>query len=144
MVSGTVTSFNSTTDPVTIKLIKDGTVAYTAEVTGNSASYSITGVAAGNYTMEVSKKNHATRTYTLTVGTAAVTQDAKLLLIGDVTADGKVNIMDVVKLYAHVKGATLITDEYTLACSDVTGDSKVNIMDVVKLYAHVKGVSLLW
>ena len=63
-------------------------------------------------------------------------------LVGDVTGDGKINIMDVVKLYAHVKG-TPITDEYALACGDVSGDGKINIMDVVKLYAHVKGVSLV-
>ena len=63
-------------------------------------------------------------------------------LVGDVTGDGKINIMDVVKLYAHVKG-TPITDEYALACGDVSDDGKINIMDVVKLYAHVKGVSLV-
>ena len=50
---------------------------------------------------------------------------------------------DVVKLYAHVKGASLL-EEGMLIYADVTEDSKVNIMDVVRLYAHVKGTALLF
>ena len=61
------------------------------------------------------------------------------ILKGDVTGEGKINIMDVVKLYAHVKGVSTITDQQTLLRSDVTGDGKINIMDVVKLYGYVKG-----
>lgn len=67
-----------------------------------------------------------------------------LMVKGDVTGDGKVNIMDVAKLYAHVKG-TELTDPYALSCGDTTDDGKINIMDVAKLYAYVKGTaSLLW
>ena len=60
-------------------------------------------------------------------------------LSGDITGDGKINIMDVVKLYAHVKGAGTLTDEAALQAADYTGDGKINIMDIAKLYAAVKG-----
>ena len=60
------------------------------------------------------------------------------ILAGDVTGEGKINIMDVVRLYAHVKGVTTL-DEDAAKRGDYTGDNKLNIMDVVKLYAFVKG-----
>ena len=58
---------------------------------------------------------------------------------GDLTGDGKVNIADVSRLYAHIRGANLITSDYLLSLGNTTGDSKVNIADVSKLYTIVKG-----
>jgi hypothetical protein len=144
-VSGKVTSFGSDTDDITIELYPEGSASayYTVTVKGNAAEYSIEGIAEGTYTMKVSKKNHVTRTYTVTVG-GSVTQDAKICLLGDVTGEGKLNIMDVARLYSQVKGGSVWTDDYVRACADVTGEGKLNIMDVAKLYAHVKNVSLLW
>ena len=49
-LSGTVKSYNSATDPVTVQMFRSG-----------------------SYTMKVSKKNHVTREYTITVGTQTVT-----------------------------------------------------------------------
>ena len=59
-VSGTIKSSGSETDPVTIKLIAEGAseASYEVTVTGNTASYTIPNVAAGNYTMVVSKNAH--------------------------------------------------------------------------------------
>jgi hypothetical protein len=57
--------------------------------------------------------------------------------IGDITGDGKVNVMDVARLYAHVNKANPITDELTLARGDVNGDGYVNIADVAALYAQI-------
>jgi hypothetical protein len=141
-VSGTVTSFNSTTDTVSVRLIKDGSAVYTATCTGNSAAYSITGVTAGTYTLEVSKKNHVTREYTVTVGSSNVTQDAKIYLKGDVSCDGRVNMGDVSKLYAHIKGTNILTGD-ALFMADISGDGRINMGDVSKLYAHIKGTNLL-
>ena len=144
-VSGTVKSFNSATDKVTVQLFKSGSsaAAYSTTVKGNSASYTISGVASGTYTMKVSKKNHVTREYTVTVGTQAVTQNAQIHLKGDVNGDGKVNTSDVGKVNAHAKGASSLTG-YQFACADINGDGKVNTSDVGKLNAHAKGKNLLW
>lgn len=55
-------------------------------------------------------------------------------LLGDVTDDGKVNIGDVARLYACVKGRSTL-----VANADITGDGEVTIIDVARLYACVKG-----
>ena len=144
-VSGNVESFNSDTDDVTIQLIESGAseVAYEAVVKGNSATYSIAGVAPGTYTMKVMKQNHVAREYTVTVGSSNVVQDVKICLLGDVTGDGKVNTKDWARLKAHVNETSNLTG-YELACGDVNGDSKVNIKDWARLKAHVNESNPLW
>ena len=144
-LSGTVKSFNSTTDPVTVQLFKSGSTAaaYTTTVKGTSANYTLSGIAAGTYTMKVSKKNHVTREYTITVGTQAVTQNVQINLKGDINGDGRVNISDVNRANLHTKGRSTLTG-YEFACADTNGDGRVNISDVNKLNLHVKGKSLLW
>mgnify|MGYP001633110118 FL=1 len=144
-VSGTATSFGSTTDNVTVQLIASGesTAAYETVVKGNSASYTIEGVAPGTYTMKVMKNNHVTREYTVTVGSSNVVQDVKIHLKGDITGDGKVNTFDIVKMNLHAKKKTELTG-YELLCGDITGDGKVNTFDIVKANLHAKKKTLLW
>lgn len=144
-VSGNVESFNSDTDPVTIQLIEQGAseAAYEAVVKGNTASYSIAGVAPGTYTMKVMKQNHVTREYTITVSAENVTQDVKIHLLGDVTLDGSVNMKDWGRMRSHVNGTNLLTD-YALACADVTQDGSVNMKDWGRMRSHINGTNPLW
>ena len=100
--------------------------------------YSLSDIAAGTYTLRVSKNSHVTRECTITVGTEAVTQDVKIHLKGDINGDGRVNTSDVGKANAHAKGSSLLTG-YQFACADINGDGKVNTSDVGKLNAHAKG-----
>ena len=145
-LSGTVKSFNSTTDPVTVQLFKSGSssAAYNTVVKGNSASYTISGVASGTYTMKVSKKNHVTREYTVTVATGTKTQNAQIHLLGDVNGDGRVNAMDYTRLLKHVNETQPLTDAYALKCSDVNRDTRVNAMDYTRLLKHVNETQPLW
>ena len=151
-VSGTVKSFNSVADKVTIQLIQQGhsEPAYETTVSGGTkegnqytASYTISGIASGTYTMRVLKKNHVTREYTITVGGEAVTQNAKIHLKGDINGDGKVTIGDVNRANLHAKGKSKLT-LYEFACADINGDGKITISDVNRANLHVKGKSLLW
>ena len=144
-VSGTATSFNSDTDDVTIQLIASGAseAAYEVIVKGNSASYTIEGVAPGTYTMKVMKQNHVTREYTVTVGSSNVVQDVKIHLKGDINGDGRVNTSDVGKANSHAKGTSTLTG-YDFACADVNGDGRVNTSDVGKINSHAKGTNKLW
>ena len=144
-VSGTATSFGSDTDNVILQLIAEGysEADYEVFVQGNSANYTIEGVAPGTYTMKVMKNNHVTREYTVIVGTNPVVQDVKICLLGDVTGDGKVNTKDWARLKAHVNETSNLTG-YELACGDVNGDSKVNIKDWARLKAHVNESNPLW
>ena len=144
-VSGTVTSFGSETDNVILQLIAEGysEADYEAIVKGNTATYSIGGVAPGTYTLRVVKNNHVTREYTVVVGTDDVTRDVKIHLKGDITGDGRINIMDVNRANLHFKKKITLTG-YEFDCANVTGDTQVNIMDVNRLNLHFKGKSKLW
>ena len=152
-VSGTVKSFNSASDKVTIQLIQQGhsEPAYETTVSGGTkegnqytASYTISGIASGTYTMRVLKKNHVTREYTITVGGEAVTQNVKIHLKGDIDGNGTVTTMDVIRANSHARGVNLLTD-YALKCADVVGtDGTVTTMDVIRINAHAKGASKLW
>ena len=144
-LSGTVKSFNSTTNPVTVQLFKSGSssAAYNTTVKGNSASYTISGITPGTYTMKVSKKNHVTREYTVTVSAGTKTQNAEIRLLGDLNGDGKISTADVLKANFHAKRVNLLTG-YEFLCADVNGDGKISTVDVNKINSHAKKVTLLW
>jgi hypothetical protein len=142
---GTITgniNVPDTSEPVNIQLIEQGTSEPAYEAFGRD-TFAFEGIAKGRYTMVVSKKNHVSRSYEIEVAEGNINVDVKLCLIGDVTGDGRVNIIDVSKLYAHIRSTSPITDEYQLLCSDVNGGS-VNIVDVSVLYAHIKGTQKLY
>ncbi len=144
-VTGTATSYINDTDVVTIELYADGaaTASYTTTVTGKSATYTITGVAAGLYTMKVSKTNHITRDYVVTVGGSAVTQSVKIHPKGDIDGNGTVNIMDVNTANLTAKGKRTLND-YQFKCANIDNNTSINIMDVNRINLHSKGKTLLW
>ena len=149
---GQVVSFCDGSD-VTVSLFADGSAEpkYTVSVPGGTkdssgqytTTYDIPEVAPGTYTMQVSKKNHVTREYTVTVSGDAVTQDAKIHLMGDINGDGRIGIGDINQANLHAKGKKILLG-YELACADINGDGRVTISDVNKLSLHNKGKSLLW
>ena len=151
-VHGQAVSFRDGSD-VTVSLFADGSAEpkYTVSVPGGTkdssgqytTTYDIPEVAPGTYTMRVSKKNHVTREYTITVGTDALTQDVKIHLMGDINGDGRISIGDINQANLHAKGKKILLG-YELACADINGDGKVTISDVNKLNLHNKGKSLLW
>ena len=152
-LSGTVKSYNSGTDKVTVQLIQQGhpevsyeTIVSSGTKVGNqyTASYSISGIASGTYTVRVMKKNHVTREYTVTVSGSAKTQNAEIWLLGDVNGDGRVNAMDCTRLFTHVNKTQPLTDAYALKCADVNRDSRVNAMDCTRLFTHVNRTQPLW
>ena len=55
---------------------------------------------------------------------------------GDVTGDGKVNGMDLVRLRKYLAGDSV---EIDLSNADVTGDGKVNGMDLIRLRKYLAG-----
>ena len=134
-LSGTVKSFGSTTDPVTVQLFKSGSssAAYNTTVKGTSASYTISGITPGTYTMKVSKKNHVTREYSVTVSAGTQTQNAQIHLRGDVNGDGAVNKTDALHLLKH----TILPSVYTINQSgDMNGNGAVNKADALYLLKH--------
>ena len=139
---GQVVSFHDDSD-VTVALFADGSAQpqYTTTVPAGensggkyTAVYDIPGVAAGTYTVQVSKKNHVTREYTVTVGGDTKTQNAEIWLRGDVNGDGKVNKDDAIHLLKHV----MLPAVYKINQSgDMNGDGKMNKDDAIHLLKHV-------
>jgi hypothetical protein len=141
-ISGTITSFGTAGGAVTVRLMQgEDEVVNVVSTNGN---YCLETIAPGDYTLVISKQNHVTRTYNLTVTDQDVTQNVKIHLIGDIDGNGKVNVGDTAKVYSHVKRTALITDEYMLLCADIDGNGKINVGDTAKVYAHVKRTNLLW
>ena len=118
---------------------------YQAVLTGESGSkeasgsgtYTFKQVLPGEYQLTFSVEGYVTRTYTVTVTDGDVTLDAVLNLQGDVSGDGKINLGDAARIYAHVRGSKLLAD-YTLCCADYSADGTVNVGDAAKLYAFIR------
>ena len=149
-LSGTVKSFGSTTDPVTVQLFKSGSssAAYSTTVKGNSVSYTISGVAAGTYTVKVSKKNHVTREYSVTVSTGTKTQNAEIWLSGDVNADGIIDMTDAMQINRKFNGKTSVFDKgdsetkaYRLKVANIYSDNSIDTTDSGQLQRHYNGKS---
>ena len=84
-VSGRVTSFASDFDDITVSLIPAGQTqaAFTTIISGNSVTYSLESVPAGEYTLKVTKANHLTVEEMISVSDAGVTKDISLVLGND-------------------------------------------------------------
>ncbi|SFC05149.1 dockerin type I repeat-containing protein [Ruminococcus albus] len=61
---------------------------------------------------------------------------------GDMDGDGVININDIVKLAAFIKGKRMLPAA-ALKAADINGDGNINVTDLVKLAAHVKGKRLI-
>ena len=61
-----------------------------------------------------------------------------IVVIGDVTSDGSIDLGDVAKLYNSYKGKATLDENETKA-GDTTSDNKINLGDVSKLYNYFKG-----
>ena len=144
-VNGTITSYGSDTDDVTVQLTESGASepAYEVVVKGNTAAYSIEGVAPGTYTMKVKKKNHVTREYTVTVSTENVTQDVKIHLKGDINGDGAISSGDNTLMMRHIRSTKLLTG-YEFLCADINGDSSISSGDNTLMMRHIRNTKLLW
>lgn len=138
-VSGTVTSFGSETDNVILQLIAEGysEADYEAIVKGNTATYSIGGVAPGTYTLRVVKNNHVTREYTVVVSIDDVIQDAKIHLLGDVTGDGNVDVRDLIRLKKIMSKLA----ESNGAPEDINNDGNVDSVDLAYLRKYLLGIT---
>ncbi len=143
-VSGTVTSFDSapadtTNDTVTVKLFRAGsaTAAYEAVVQGNSAAYSIEGVAAGTYTLRVMKADHVTGEYTVVVGNSNATCNATIYLLGDANHDGKADSSDAVAILRNLAGYEV--SNFYKDTADFNCDGKADSSDAVAILRKLAG-----
>ena len=130
-VSGTVTSYGSDSDDVTVQLIEVGHTepAYEAIVSGNSAAYSFDTVPAGTYTLKVMKKGHATRLIPLTVESVDITdKNVTIYLMGDLDENGVVDVDDVLACLNLCFGTPTADD---IRKADIDGSGVIDVDDVL-------------
>lgn len=142
IVSGKVTSFLDAEGVVTAELVSktDPEIVKSSESADDYAFYD---VPAGEYTLSVSKKDHVTREYDVTVVDDDVTMDVKIHPVGDINGDGKITTIDAGRANASAR-QTAELEGYELKCADINGDGKVSTMEAGRINAHAKGTSFLW
>ena len=68
-----------------------------------------------------------------------------VIVKGDVTSDGVINISDVVKIADHTIKQNTLTKDYYMEAAEVTKDNVINISDVVKIADYTLDDSIvLW
>lgn len=148
-VSGTVTSYGSDSEAVTVTLLQGTSVIGSPQVlTGASGSapysqtYSFATVPAGTYTLKVEKKGHAPFTKEITVGDSNVTEDVTVYLIGDVDGNGKVEQKDSMILSRYFAGwSGYETKIVSSAAADVDQDGELKLKDSMILSRYFAGWS---
>ena len=138
-VKGTVKSYLSESDTVTIQLIKSGEVAYETTVKGNNAKYSISGVASGTYTMKVSKNAHADREYTVIVANSDVIRNAKIFAIGDVNSDGDISVVDATLVQKYIVGLENLKD-FQKKSADVNDNNEIPVVNATLIQKYIVGL----
>lgn len=131
-VSGTVTSYLDETKAVTVGLYKgeETTPSYETTLTGNTGTYSISGVESGTYVVKVSKEGHATYTEEINVETANIEKDFTIYLYGDINGDGQVKANDKTIMARHLADwAGYETLPVYNAVADLNGDGEVKAND---------------
>lgn len=61
-----------------------------------------------------------------------------LSVLGDVSGDGVIDIIDLTKMYYHVKEKNIMTDKHLLSAGDIIADGSCDIMDLTRLYHFIK------
>ena len=141
-VAGTVTNF-LTEGEVTVQLLRDGQVVYSAVVSGKNAEFSLEGVENGTYTLRISKENHTPLEQTVEIGEEPLDLNLKICPEGDATGDGVVNIKDFQRMLRHINKTNPL-EGYALDCGDLTGDGQCNIKDFQRLLRHINKTKPLY
>ena len=145
-VSGTIKSYGSASEAVTVTLTPSSGTPLTTTVTGNSATYSFPTVPAGTYTLKVEKKGHAPWTEEITVATTAIAKDVTVYLWGDVNRDGEVTAADAQEIQRKAAGLSSVFDTdpnsaYCMLRADVNKDEKVTAADAQEIQRKAAGLS---
>lgn len=130
-IEGAVKSFGKTADKTTIQLTeyKKTEPAYETTITGNSSSYILPQIYSGAYILKAMKPGHAAREYFLEVAADVITQNIDLLLLGDVNADGVVDVLDCLEAELMISNAKEPDDPYIEDVADYNSDGVLSVSD---------------
>lgn len=66
-------------------------------------------------------------------------KEYRVIIKGDITGEGEIEVNDVAKLYQHIKGKNTMADYYKEAANVEETNSDLAVSDVAKLYQYIKG-----
>lgn len=136
---------NVTADPLTTLYFYEGSYpSVFATVTGSPATHTFRCAANSRFQLVIMKTGHPSRTFSYNTYLNDITINTELCPYGDASQDGKVNVGDVSKIYAHVRGTSEISEDYAFECADVSGDGDLTVGDTAKVYAHIRGTKPLF
>jgi hypothetical protein len=139
-----VISYLDNDSPITMDIYDEkGLTVQTQQVYGNSAEEHFR-IYPDSYTFTLSKYGHTSLNGSFTMEGELTQLRLKLCPIGDVSGDGKLNMGDTARIYSHIRGSSLQTDDYALACADASGDGKLNMGDISRVYSHIRGTKPLF
>lgn len=133
---GSVRSAGSSENPVNITLTQDNKEVYAT--TTSSDTYTITGILPGSYVFTAEKTDCVPLSAELVVEPGETVFDVKVCAYGDVNHDHSLNIGDIGRLYAHIRGTNKLQSDYAQRCADYNEDGVINIGDAVKLYGFLR------
>ena len=91
----------------------------------------------GEYTLAVYKPGgYVLKTLSVTVNGDAELGEIALQLRGDISGDGSVNTMDLIRLMKYINGEPV---DIAPGSRDVNGDGRENIMDLIRLMKYING-----
>ena len=137
-VSGKIICSGDENDITTLKLRTHSDGGTSAPVTMNILikSYGFLQLESGHYSLEVSRKNHITRTYYFDIGKSAVNLDVAIAVPCDVNMDGVINIVDATLIQKYIVGLEDF-DSYTAEVADTNGDGSISIVDATNIQKKI-------
>ena len=107
----------------------------------------ITNIAPGQYTLEVSKPGYVTHSISVNTAAIADTFAVELVMVGDINGCasewGDVDVTDMACLYTLLSTGSydgqIKDEEYMKRVADVNGDGMINILDYQRLYMALNG-----
>ena len=151
-VSGTIKSYGSASEAVTVTLLQGTSEVATKTLTEVSSAapysqtYSFSAVPAGNYTLKVEKKGHAPWTEEITVDSTAIAKDVTVYLWGDVNRDGDVTAADAQEIQRNAAKLSSAYDtepnkSYWILRADVNRDGDVTAADAQEIQRNAAKLS---
>ena len=105
--------------------------------------------------INVTAQSGAVRTYTLTVvrgqassgnnvigGGSSSENQGSVSGRGDMNNDGKISVLDIIKLQRIIVGLDANTPE-SLSKGDINGDGKISVLDIIKIQRHIVGLEII-
>ena len=110
-----------TTLTASINKLSPGTTITLNEA--NSSAASLTGILKTGQELKITTPSGETETFSLAIK-------------GDVSGDGEITILDLLKVQKHLLKASLLTDEYLVA-ADTSDDNEVTILDLLRIQKYI-------